>query len=208
MHKEDFRKVQKASLIFSLKIGKVQVGIKSWQGDRDIFTLKQIHSSRVFQLDSPIHGLEGDAIITQKPGFRVGVRTADCVPVAILGKNTVAVIHAGWRGLRDGIIEKSIEELCRLESLTDLKAFVGPSAKACCYEVGTEFKDYFESLHFKSGKLYMDTQQESILRLKRAGIENFFVYRVCTICHHTLPSYRRNKTEDRLVTFIEILDKS
>ncbi|MEJ7619400.1 MAG: peptidoglycan editing factor PgeF [Aquificaceae bacterium] len=204
MRAKDLREGKEA-LIFSLQKGRARLAIKRWQEDSDVLTLKQVHSARVYLLSEAVEGLEGDGIITQTPGLKIGVRTADCVPVAFLGEKTVAVVHAGWRGLREGIIEKTLEVLSSLEGLENFLAFVGPSARACCYEVGEEFKDYFVSLHYKNGKHYMDTQSETILRLKKGGIGRIFHYGVCTICHHSLPSYRRDKTQERILTFVELV---
>ncbi len=191
-------------MIFSLERGSARLVLKRWERDKDVMTLKQIHSSKVYVLDGLTDGLEGDAMITQRVGLKIGVKSADCVPLAFLGEKTVAVAHAGWRGLKEGIVEKTVEKLSKLEPLDNFLAFVGPSAKACCYEVGEEFKDYFTCLHFKNKRFYMDTQEEAILRLKKSGIKYLFVYKVCTICHHDLPSYRRNKTQERILTYVEI----
>ncbi|MEJ7554744.1 MAG: peptidoglycan editing factor PgeF [Aquificaceae bacterium] len=204
MRAKDLREGKEA-LIFSLQKGRARLAIKRWQEDNDVLTLKQVHSARVYLLSEAVEGLEGDGIITQTPGLKIGIRTADCVPVAFLGEKTVAVVHAGWRGLREGIIEKTLEILSSLERLENFLAFVGPSARACCYEVGEEFKNYFVSLHYKKGRHYMDTQSETILRLKKGGIGRIFQYGVCTICHHSLPSYRRDKTQERILTLAELV---
>ena len=192
-------------MIFSLKRERARVVLKRWEGDKDVLTLNQVHSSKLHVVDAFINGLEGDAIITQKPNLKIGIRTADCVPVALLGKNTIGVIHAGWRGLKEGVIEKTLQKLSFFEPLANFLAFVGPSAKACCYEVGTEFKELFTSLYYRKGKYHMDTQEEALLRLRGMGIKNFYLYKTCTICHHALPSHRKDKTQDRLLTYAEIL---
>lgn len=191
--------------MFTLSLGHAQVVLKEWQAENDVLTLRQVHSSKVHVLESPIQGLEGDAIITTTKGLKIGVRTADCVPVALLGKKTVAVVHAGWRGLKAHIVEKTVEKLAGFEPLEHFLAFVGPSAKACCYQVGEEFKEHFLSVHYRNAKHYMDTQEEALLRLKASGIKNFYVYKVCTICHHRFPSYRKDRTQRRLLTFAELL---
>ncbi|MCS7277359.1 MAG: peptidoglycan editing factor PgeF [Aquificaceae bacterium] len=205
MREENLRKGKEAGLMFSLVRGRTRVVIKRWEEDADVVTLRQVHSSEVHVLEDPLYGVEGDAIITYRRGLKVGVRTADCVPVALLGSKTVAVIHAGWRGLKSNIIEKTLEKLSLFEPLENFLAFVGPSAKACCYEVGEEFKEHFKSLQIKNQRHYMDTQEEALIRLKKEGIKHFFLYGVCTICHHAFPSYRKDKTEERMLTFAEIL---
>ncbi|MCS6875505.1 MAG: peptidoglycan editing factor PgeF [Aquificaceae bacterium] len=194
-------------MIFELKRESSRLVLKKWEDDREVFTLKQVHSSKVHMIDSVGKKLEGDAIITQERGLKIGVRTADCVPVALLGKRTVAVIHAGWRGLKEGIVERTLEKLSKLEPLSGFLAFVGPSAKACCYEVGEEFKEHFLCIHYKNNRHYMDTQEETLLRLKRSGVEDIFLYKLCTVCNHKFPSHRRNGTKERLLTYAELLSE-
>ncbi len=197
--------LEEKAFMFSFQTQRARIVLKPYEEDKDVLTLKQVHSSKVFLLEDLVESLEGDGIITQKKGLKIGVKTADCVPVAFLGKETVAVIHAGWRGIKEGIVEKTLQMLSSLEGLEDFFAFVGPSAKACCYEVGEEFREHFVSLHLRNQKTYMDTQGEVILRLKKYGIKRLFQYGVCTVCHHSLPSYRRDKTQKRMLTFAEII---
>ncbi|MFN3814113.1 MAG: polyphenol oxidase family protein [Aquificaceae bacterium] len=204
MYKCSYKESKEADLIFSLKLEKARLGVKLWRGDEDIYVSKQVHSNRVILFDK-MEDEEGDAIITTLVNTKIGIRTADCVPLAILGYRTVAVIHAGWRGLRDGIIENTLKMFERFEPLSHTVAFVGPSAKACCYKVGKEFEKSFLSLHIKNGSLFLDTQEEAIIKLRRGGIRKFLRLNVCTICNHKLPSYRREKTQDRMVTFAEVV---
>lgn len=196
---------EEANLIFSLRVGNAIVGVKFWEGKEKIFTLKQTHSNKVYVFEKLTHGgVEGDAIITQLKGVRIGVKTADCVPIALLGPFTVGVIHAGWKGLKEGIIEEAIEVFKSFESLKNVVAFVGPSAKACCYQVGTWFKDLFSSIHYKNGSFFLDTQEEAVLRLKKSGIQRFVKLGICTICNLKYPSYRRDKSKDRIITYVYI----
>lgn len=54
--------------------------------------------------------LTADASYTHQPKTICAVLTADCLPVLLCDRKatTVAAIHAGWRGLTAGIIEKTI----------------------------------------------------------------------------------------------------
>ncbi len=203
MHKCNGKESKETDLIFSLKLERARLGIKLWRGDEDIYVPKQVHSNRVILLDNMENG-EGDAIITTLLNTKIGVKTADCVPIALLGYRTVAVIHAGWRGLKDGIIENTLGMFERFEPLSHAFAFVGPSARACCYKVGKDFEKSFLSVHVKNGSLFLDTQEEAIIKLKREGIRKLLRINVCTICNHRLPSHRRDKTQDRMVTFAEV----
>ena len=79
------------------------------------FFLKQIHSNKLFFVDKnlkPKNNIKGDALVTNKKNFSIGVLTADCAPILILDKNNkmIAAIHAGWKGALKDIITLSKEE--------------------------------------------------------------------------------------------------
>ncbi len=90
---------------------------------------------------------EGDALLTDEPGILLAVRSADCVPILVADPNgkAVAAIHAGWKGMLGGIVEKTVGEMRRLFGLRPgaLIAAIGPSIRDCCYEVGEELHSSF-----------------------------------------------------------------
>lgn len=98
---------------------------------------------------------EGDALFTDEPGILISVRSADCMPILVADpkRRAVAAIHAGWRGALERIIEKTIGEMVRVfgSQPRDLLAAVGPSIRACCYEVGEEVLSAFCG-RFKRGE--------------------------------------------------------
>ncbi len=167
------------------------------------FYLKQIHSSRILNVtESGSEGEEGDGLITEVKGIYLGVKTADCVAIAFLGKEKVGVVHAGWRGLKEGIVEKMAEHFKPVETYV----FISPSAKVCCYEVGSEFLGYFgRNINRREEKLFFDLRGEAIERLKDSGFSKFINYDVCTVCHGILPSHRRDGTKDRMFTLVKLL---
>lgn len=85
--------------------------------------------------------------MTRTPGILLGVRVADCLPVLLVDrkKRAIAAVHAGWRGMLGRIIEKAAGEMRRTYGSRpeDLLAAVGPSIRACCYEVGKEVVEAF-----------------------------------------------------------------
>jgi len=90
-------------------------------GRENILELKQIHSDTIidvdeFGIDKIIEArnantfIEGDAFIfnnEQETPFMAVIKTADCLPVIIKGSRRTAIVHAGWRGLASGILEKA-----------------------------------------------------------------------------------------------------
>ncbi|WP_448587986.1 polyphenol oxidase family protein [Thermocrinis sp.] len=196
MHKENHTAFKRTWI--KVKFSNALAGLKLYEPEDGVITLRQVHSDRVVFLEKEAFS-EGDALITQKRNLPIGVKTADCVPIAFLGEGAVGVVHAGWRGIKAGIVERFLERFLKLEEKP--LVFVGPSAKACCYQVGDEFKGDFIFLHYKKGKLFLDTQLEVLERLRKAGINRILVYSQCTICNHKYPSHRRDRTLQRMVLF-------
>ena len=76
-------------------------------------------------------GVEADAAVTRVAGAKLAVRTADCVPLVLVGDDALAVVHAGWRGLAAGIVQKTLAELGGAR-----QAYLGPHIRVGCYEFG------------------------------------------------------------------------
>jgi len=182
------------------------IKFSKYTGSEEVYLPIQRHTDKVIKLtDRNSPPLEGDAVITNLRGIEIGVRTADCVPIVLLGREWVGAVHAGWRGLKKGIIKKTLEAL-KEEGETEIMAFVFPSAKSCCYEVGKEFKNFFKrNLIEKGNKLYLDTQKEALDQLKENGVKDIILWEKCTICSPELPSYRREKTKERLLISVKLI---
>src|SRR5712691_10427059 len=89
---------------------------------------------------------ECDALATDLPGVALVVQTADCVPIALAGARSVAIVHAGWRGCAANAAASAVDSLGALgESPSDLRAWFGPSIGSCCYQVGGEVAAQFGS---------------------------------------------------------------
>jgi polyphenol oxidase len=114
-------------------------------------TLRQIHSSlirRVTEQDIPAV-LKGDGLMTDQPGVLLGIQTADCIPVLVADRKNraVAAFHAGWRGTLARIVENGVGRM-RAEfgsKPEHLIASIGPGIGQCCYSVGDEVREQFES---------------------------------------------------------------
>src|SRR5579862_2539721 len=51
---------------------------------------------------------EADGQATNRAGIAPMVTTADCLPIALAGGGAVAMLHAGWRGLAEGVIAEGV----------------------------------------------------------------------------------------------------
>ncbi len=99
--------------------------------------LKQVHGDNVVEVDQPGEhaGSEADGAVTFVPDCPIAVTTADCAAVVLVADSGVAVVHAGWRGLVAGIIEKAGERLLA-EGGRPVAAVVGPCIHPRAYEFG------------------------------------------------------------------------
>lgn len=98
--------------------------------------LNQCHSACVVEAAEENHLTEADGWVVHHSGLPVAVQVADCLPVALVGSNAGALVHAGWRGLAAGILE---EALARLKP--PILAWVGPGIDGWAYEVGPEVRE-------------------------------------------------------------------
>ncbi len=136
-----------------------------------LVTLRQVHSDVIRFIDSiPESPLVGDGLVTNKPGLMLAIQTADCLPIILVDPkhHAVGVFHAGWRGTVKRIVEKGVGEMYRIfgSRARDLKASIGPGIHGCCYEVGQEVRDKFESQFSYADKLFRVVEESDPVREK------------------------------------------
>jgi YfiH family protein len=136
-----------------------------------LVTLRQIHSDIIRFVDSsPESQLAGDGLITATPGLLLGIQTADCLPIILVDptRRAVGVFHAGWRGTVKRVVEKGVGEMRRRfgSRPRDLKAAIGPGIQGCCYEVGEEVREEFESQFAYAEKLFREVEESDPVREK------------------------------------------
>ena len=102
--------------------------------------LHQVHGTTVVDVSEPGggSGSSADALVTATTIAPLAVQVADCVPVALISPTgVVAIAHAGWRGLADGVLERTAEAVLTRGGRA-AEAVVGPHIGACCYEFGQD----------------------------------------------------------------------
>jgi YfiH family protein len=109
-------------------------------------------------------------MITNLPGIALGILTADCFPVLLLDpKNkVVGAFHCGWRPTVKRMVEKGLG-LMRYEFGTraeDVYAAIGTGIRNCCYEVGEELREEFESQFAYARELFHSVQESDPVREK------------------------------------------
>jgi YfiH family protein len=186
-------------------------GLRDSVPPEGIRTVKQIHSGIVLDaavLDAAGPATEGDALLSDRAGVRVGVKTADCVPVLIVDPSTqvVAAIHAGWRGSAENIAAAAVRRMAtrwnaRPESL---RAAIGPAIGVCCYEVGPEVASQFERWFSATADRHLDLPGINEAQLRAEGVTDIWKSGECTFCMATrFFSFRRERERaGRMVSFI------
>ncbi|MFB3776820.1 MAG: peptidoglycan editing factor PgeF [Bryobacteraceae bacterium] len=190
---------------------------EQWNLRRDAASLKQIHSDICVRVSGGEGRVaEGDGLMSDVPGVRLAVRTADCIPLLLADTRlcAVAAVHAGWRGTARAISAKAVAAMgahfgSRPE---DLLVAVGPGIGGCCYEVGPEvavqFKDLFPERSDLDTAARIDLAEANRRQLLAAGVPpgNIAMARQCTgCCPGEFFSWRREgKLAGRMIALISI----
>jgi hypothetical protein len=144
---------------------------------------RQRHSPTVHRAQAGVRDEPGDGIWSDEPGQPMLALAADCVPIAIgttRGRPRLAVLHAGWRGLADGVVEAGVAAL----GGAPVAAVVGPAVGPCCYEVGPEVSARFDADLTSRGILDLWAAAERALRA--AGVSVVERVDLCTRCNPEL----------------------
>ena len=183
--------------------------------------MHQIHSDIVNVVSVPSSPLKGDSLICREPGIACCVLTADCLPVFLtnLKGTEIAIIHAGWRGMCRGVLNKTVNKM--RSQPNDLMAWLGPAIGPCHYEVGHDLKIAFKkSISSKNlwsrietcfaessteGKFFLDLNKTAVAILNHLGVSNIYGNDQCTFRDsEKYFSYRRDGETGRMVSTIFI----
>lgn len=159
---------------------------------------RQVHGSRVLRVKARSDGrpVEADGQATAATGIAPTALVADCLPVAVAGDGAVAMLHAGWRGLAEGVVEEGIRALLELGARRPLTAAIGPGAGPCCYEVAEDVHAAFaESFPEARHGPNLDLKAIARAQLEQAGVESVRDVGLCTICSppELFYSHRRDR---------------
>jgi len=175
--------------------------------------MNQTHSTLSHTLNAQqyFNALSGDGLITQQKGHALMMMTADCLPVVLGNANgtEVANLHAGWRGLANGIIENTIAQMQSQPTW----AWLGAAISQPCFEVGSEVKQAFcdkyprvasafERAH-QSGKFYADLYAIAAYILNLHGVSLILGGDQCSYRQSDrYYSYRRDPHAGRMASFV------
>ena len=162
---------------------------------------RQVHGADVIEVGPGDAGVLGEAdLLVTETATTMGILTADCAPVIIVGGGRAAVVHAGWRGVVAGAVERGLE---LVPAATH--AWVGPSIHACCYEVGSEVIEAFRARDLPvADDSHVDPGAAAAEILRRAGLANVEASEECTFHDPRYFSYRRDGVTGRQGGFVTL----
>lgn len=174
------------------------------------FCTRQVHGNRTVRADHKsamaLSNHDADAIVTTVSNRPMAVLVADCLPIALAGRDSSSVVHAGWRGLCSGVIESAVSILGEARP----RAWIGPSIGPCHYQVGAEVIERFRAAYPDSPTFWHSTEAGTFFDLPAAGrwvlkmagavVEDQDL--VCTSCDERFFSYRRDGTTGRQAVLV------
>ena len=198
-------------------------------GVRPVF-LRQVHGYRVFNLDEQgvdeqVAGASdqyptADASVTTRTDVACTVLVADCLPVLFTDRQgrAVAAAHAGWRGLAAGVLEATVDALCRAVDCppSAVLAWLGPCIGPSAFEVGADVLQAFGAAPNQLGHRFAHAPRPDGTerwradlaglaqdRLERMGVGSITASGLCTVSDSSrFFSFRRDGLTGRLAASI------
>lgn len=142
-----------------------------------------------------------DALWSNERHVALGIKVADCLPVAMIDPvhSVMANIHSGWRGTVQRITAATLDEIEQASPFNprDAVAFLGPTIRVCCFEVGEEVASQFDSAYVDRGhdKPHVDVVRLTIDVLRARGFRDDRIHDsgLCTRCEGSIfHSFRRD----------------
>ena len=177
--------------------------------------LEQTHTNHCVIVEEDSNR-NADAAITRNKEYPLAIMTADCLPIVLCNRSgtEIAAIHAGWRGLANGIVENTLE---KMHSAPDtILAWIGPAICQTCYEVGDEmYHTYINRYPFTKSTFqhhgshrHANLPKMAELILNTKGVSAVFQSAECTYeLKNKFYSYRREAQTGRMVTLIWFNDR-
>lgn len=177
--------------------------------------LNQVHGTRVVDAAECVGAAippEADASFARRSGVACVVMTADCLPVLFCDTagTVVAAAHAGWRGLRAGVLEATVAAMGVPGS--ELIVWLGPAIGPSAFEVGGEVRDAFMADAMQAaeaftpagnGKWLADIYLLARQRLARIKVTRIYGGNFCTVGEkERFFSYRRDGQTGRMASLI------
>lgn len=188
--------------------------------------LEQVHGTQVMVAEQAGCLPRADACISNRSNAVCVVMTADCLPVLLCdaAATVVGAVHAGWRGLVEGVIEATVGAMGVAPA--SLMAWLGPAIGPQAFEVGAEVRDVFLKHDIAASEAFtpslLASQSGSVIahpaegekylanlyllarqRLNGLGVQNVYGGKFCTYSDPArFYSYRRDGQTGRMASMI------
>ncbi|MBL1320448.1 MAG: peptidoglycan editing factor PgeF [Methylophaga sp.] len=179
--------------------------------------LNQVHGTTVSTASAWKIDDEADAMVSEQANQVCAIMTADCLPILLCNQrgDRVAAIHAGWRSLAAGIIEKTLQNFnCPPQQIM---AWLGPAIGPTQFEVGTDVYQTFSQHSEQAQQAFVQTDATHYFadiyllakqRLNAQNIHAIFGGDCCTVSESTrFFSFRRDGITGRMASMIWTTDK-
>ena len=162
---------------------------------------KQIHSPEVKFVYTPGEIAATDALISKSNSIVLSIQVADCIPLFLADplNGIIGLVHAGWRGIEKRIISDTVNIMVQKGgSRKGIIAFMGPSIRQCCFEIGPEVSKKFPIdclINGNQDRSFLDLQQVATNQLIDSQVldKNILSSEECTKCNpDKYFSYRRS----------------
>jgi hypothetical protein len=176
--------------------------------------VRQVHGNAVLCVGAPGGDAptgpraDADALVTRASGVPLVIFTADCAPLALVARDAVGAVHAGWGGLEAGIVERAVAAL-RAESPGPVRAVLGPCIHADRYEFGSDLLERMVdrfgpavASRTATGAPAFDIPAAVRVALAAAGVDDVDDVGVCTAASPDHFSYRRDGVTGRQAMFV------
>jgi YfiH family protein len=188
--------------------------LQRWLGlSHEVFWLRQVHGTQAVCAEKTQAPVEADAVYTFKPGYVCAVQTADCLPILFCdrGGSWVAAVHAGWRGLLEGVVTATLTAVDQAPS--QVLAWLGPAIGPHRFEVGEEVRSAFIGRNRSTvncfrpsptGRWWADIYALARCQLHACGVNAIYGGTLCTYTNQErFFSYRRDGSRTgRMATLI------
>ncbi len=182
---------------------------------KDLIVMEQEHGDEVHIIQNGERPKRGDGIILLERRVAGIIKTADCLPLIVAEPDIpiAAIVHAGWRGTAKRITQKAVKKMMSLGARKEkIVVLLGPSIRACCYEVGGDVRDIFRKEDFseniftkKETSFHLDLVQANREILSTEGVDHIYDTGLCTFCNKdAFASYRRGEQSARQINFVSL----
>ena len=192
---------------------RARIGTATDTDPRRWHLMRQVHGNAVGRIEAstPVGAQvrDVDALVTSESERPLVVQVADCVPVLLAGRDGIAAVHAGRRGVETDVVGATVTQLRGIDGdPATVRAVIGPAIGGCCYEVPTAMRTSVAAVAPDAaatttwGTPSVDLRAAVDAQLRAAGVHDVDHLGGCTRCTPGWFSHRADATTGRQIGLI------